>query len=92
MAAAKKFGLDWEELQDRHDLASRAFETGKITLNTYLERIVFYRYEASQGQYLRDQRRKPVPPGLFDFQLRRQPEQRRLIAKRRGELHAHRQP
>jgi putative hydrolase of the HAD superfamily len=41
--AAKKFGLDWEELQDRHDLASPAFETGKITLDTYLQRIVFYR-------------------------------------------------
>jgi len=46
LAAAKKFGLDWEELQDRHDLASPAFETGKITLNTYLERIVFYRKRA----------------------------------------------
>jgi putative hydrolase of the HAD superfamily len=44
--AAKKFGLDWEELQDRHDLASPAFETGKITLDTYLERIVFYRKRA----------------------------------------------
>jgi putative hydrolase of the HAD superfamily len=42
-AAARKFGLDWEELQDRHDLASPAFETGKITLDTYLQRIVFYR-------------------------------------------------
>jgi putative hydrolase of the HAD superfamily len=42
-AAAQKFGLDWEELQDRHDLASPAFETGKITLDMYLERIVFYR-------------------------------------------------
>jgi len=43
LAAAQKFGLDWEELQDRHDLASPAFETGKITLDTYLNRIVFYR-------------------------------------------------
>src|SRR5579863_2722835 len=42
-AAAKKFGLDWEELQDRHDLASPAFETGRITLDTYLQRTVFYR-------------------------------------------------
>ncbi len=44
--AAKKFGLDWEELQDRHELASPAFETGKITLDTYLQRIVFYRKRA----------------------------------------------
>lgn len=44
--AAKKFGLDWEELQDRHELASPAFETGKITLDAYLQRIVFYRKRA----------------------------------------------
>jgi len=42
-AAAKQFGLDWEEFQDRHDLASPAFETGQITLDTYLQRTVFYR-------------------------------------------------
>jgi putative hydrolase of the HAD superfamily len=41
--AAKKFGLDWEEFQDRHELASPAFETGRITLDTYLQRTVFYR-------------------------------------------------
>lgn len=44
--AAKKFGLDWEELQDRHELASPAFETGMITLDAYLDRIVFYRKRA----------------------------------------------
>ena len=42
-AAAKKFGIDWEEFQDRHELASPAFETGRITLETYLQRTVFYR-------------------------------------------------
>lgn len=41
--AAKKFALDWEEFQDRHDLAFPAFETGRITLDTYLQRTVFYR-------------------------------------------------
>ena len=41
--AAKKFGLDWEEFEDRHELASPAFETGQISLDTYLERTVFYR-------------------------------------------------
>jgi putative hydrolase of the HAD superfamily len=42
-AATKKFGIDWEEFQDRHELASPAFETGRITLDTYLQRTVFYR-------------------------------------------------
>src|ERR1700688_1645374 len=43
LAAAKKFGLEWEEFQDRHDLASSAYEAGRITLDTYLQRTVFYR-------------------------------------------------
>jgi len=42
-AATKKFGIDWEEFQDRHELASPAFETGRITLDTYLQRTIFYR-------------------------------------------------
>ena len=41
--AARNFGLDWEEFQDRHELAFPAFETGKITLDAYLQRTVFYR-------------------------------------------------
>src|ERR1700720_3101636 len=49
--ASKKFGLDWEEFQDRHELASPAFETGQITLDTYLERTVFYR----KGAFTRDE-------------------------------------
>ena len=44
--AAKKFALDWEDFQDRHELASAAFETGQITLDTYLQRTVFYRKRA----------------------------------------------
>ncbi|MBZ5697752.1 MAG: HAD family phosphatase [Acidobacteriia bacterium] len=44
--AANKFGLDWEDFQDRHELASPAFETGRITLDSYLERTVFYRKRA----------------------------------------------
>lgn len=34
---------DWEEFQDRHELASPAFETGRIPLDTYLQRTVLYR-------------------------------------------------
>jgi putative hydrolase of the HAD superfamily len=44
--AAKNFGLDWEDFQDRHELASPAFETGQITLDIYLQRTVFYRKRA----------------------------------------------
>jgi putative hydrolase of the HAD superfamily len=38
--ASEKFGLDWEEFQDRHELASPAFETGLISLDTCLIRTI----------------------------------------------------
>ncbi len=40
--AAEHFKLDWEELQDRHELVSTDFETGRLTLEEYLQQTVFY--------------------------------------------------
>ncbi len=40
--ACQKFHLDWEDFQDRHELASPAFETGQLTLDQYLDRTVFH--------------------------------------------------
>lgn len=40
--AAEHFGLDLAELNDRHHLTFDTYEIGKITLDDYLERIVFY--------------------------------------------------
>jgi len=37
------FGLDEEEFHDRHELVVSSFERGKITLDEYLDRTVFYR-------------------------------------------------
>ena len=42
-AAAGRFHLDWEELEDRHELTNPAFETGQISLDEYLHRTIFYR-------------------------------------------------
>jgi putative hydrolase of the HAD superfamily len=53
-AAAKKFGIDWEEFEDRHDLAFPAFETGRITLDTYLQRAIFYRKRSFTHQEFTD--------------------------------------
>ncbi len=36
-------GLDWEEFEDRHQLVSTDFEIGKLPLDDYLDRTVFYR-------------------------------------------------
>jgi putative hydrolase of the HAD superfamily len=41
--AAQSFGFDFEEFEQRHRQAESEFETGAITLETYLNRTVFFR-------------------------------------------------
>jgi putative hydrolase of the HAD superfamily len=41
--AVEKFGLDWAEFEDRHELVLDAFETGALSLDDYMKRVVFYR-------------------------------------------------
>ena len=41
-AALKHFGLDGKEFNDRHEPLVSPFECGKITLDEYLDRTVFY--------------------------------------------------
>ena len=41
--AAAEFGFDWEEFQDRHDFVSHDFEIGRLGLDQYLDRTLFYR-------------------------------------------------
>ena len=41
--ALEHFGLDAKEFNERHELVVSSFERGKITLEEYLERTVFYR-------------------------------------------------
>ena len=40
-AAAKKFGLDLDELNDRHRMTFDTYEAGKLSLDEYLRRTVF---------------------------------------------------
>jgi putative hydrolase of the HAD superfamily len=40
--AAEIFGLDIEELNERHHLTFGTYEEGKLELNRYLDRVVFY--------------------------------------------------
>jgi putative hydrolase of the HAD superfamily len=42
--AATQFNLDWEEFQDRHDLAFPGFDAGHTSLDEYLDRTLFYRH------------------------------------------------
>ena len=41
--AAMLFDLDYEELNDRHHLTFDTYEEGKISLDEYLNRVIFYR-------------------------------------------------
>ena len=41
--AAIHFDLDEDEMNERHHLISDIYESGKLTLDEYLDRIVFYR-------------------------------------------------
>jgi putative hydrolase of the HAD superfamily len=40
--AAEKFGLDYEEMDERHHLTFDTYEEGKLSLEEYLDRVVFY--------------------------------------------------
>ncbi len=41
--ATKKFGLEWDDFEDRHELLNHGFEVGAVSLDEYLKRAVFYR-------------------------------------------------
>ena len=42
MMAAEKFGLDYAEMNERHHLTFDTYEEGKLSLNEYLQRVVFF--------------------------------------------------
>ena len=41
--AAHSFGLDLEDLNDRHKMSFDTYEEGKLSLDTYLNQVVFYK-------------------------------------------------
>lgn len=41
--AADRFGLDHEDMNERHHLTFDTYEQGKLTLDSYLDRVVFCR-------------------------------------------------
>jgi putative hydrolase of the HAD superfamily len=40
--AAEKYGLDHEDMDERHHLTFDTYEEGKLTLDQYLDRVVFH--------------------------------------------------
>jgi putative hydrolase of the HAD superfamily len=41
--AADKFGLNRDEMDERHEQVYRAYQLGEISLDQYLQTVVFYR-------------------------------------------------
>jgi putative hydrolase of the HAD superfamily len=41
--ASAQFHLDWNDFEVRHEAVLEAFETGKLGLEQYLDRVIFYR-------------------------------------------------
>ena len=51
---ADQFQLDWEDFDDRHELIGTELETGKLSLDHYLERTIFYRQHNFTPQDIKD--------------------------------------
>jgi len=52
--AARTFKLNWTEMEERHHLVFETYEEGKLTLEDYLYRVVFYKKRAfTRAQFRR---------------------------------------
>jgi putative hydrolase of the HAD superfamily len=52
--ATDKFGLDYDEMNERHHLTFDTYEEGKLDLATYLNRVVFYKERPFSPDDFRD--------------------------------------
>lgn len=67
MAALEHFRLDEKEFHSRHEMVVSSFERGKISLDEYLDRIVFYRERPFSREAFRDfmfSLSQPMPEAL----------------------------
>ena len=67
--ACERFGLDWEEFQDRHEFVALDFEKGHLTISEYLGRTVFYRQrDFSEPEFIEFMKtQSTVLPGTLDL-------------------------
>jgi len=67
--AAEKFGLDYDEMNERHNMTADTYEVGKLSLDRYLERVVFYEKRAFSNKDFREyilSLSQPLP-GMIEF-------------------------
>ncbi len=53
-AAAEKFNLDYDDMDNRHHLTYDTYEVGKISLDEYLDRVVFFKNRDFTNQDFKD--------------------------------------
>ena len=73
--AAEKFGLQYEEMDERHHLTFDTYEEGKLSLDEYLLRLVFYEdrpFTQEQFKEFMFAQSRPLSEMIdFIFQLRK---------------------
>jgi putative hydrolase of the HAD superfamily len=52
--ASEKFGLDYKEMDERHHLTFDTYEEGKLSLDEYLDRVVFYQERSFSREEFKD--------------------------------------
>ena len=67
--ALDRFQLDPKEFHERHEMVVSSFERGKITLDEYLDRTIFYRQRSFTREEFREYMlslSQPIP-GMLEF-------------------------
>ena len=66
-SAAEEFGVDFSEMDKRHDLIFNIYEEGRVTLDAYLDTVLFYEPRSFSKAVFRDfmfQQSKQLPDML----------------------------
>jgi putative hydrolase of the HAD superfamily len=81
--AAEKFKLDYKEMDERHHLTFDTYEMGKLTLDQYLNRLVFYEernFTKDDFKTFMFERSKPYEETLAFFKELKQKHSLKIIA------------
>jgi putative hydrolase of the HAD superfamily len=95
LRAARNFKLDLAEMEDRHHLTFDTYEEGKLTLEEYLDRVVFYQKRPFSRALFRRfmfAQSKPYPEmiGLFARLKMRHKLKLVVVSNEARELNTHR--
>lgn len=71
-AAAEVFGLNYTDIQSRHNLVMVTYEEGKLTLSEYLNRVVFYQKRSFTSEQFREFMFARTTPNMEMIELIRQ--------------------